>query len=645
MGKNKQKDNKKKKKEGKEFLCTISLTKKGEGFASSPDLKKDIFIPSDKTAGAFHGDTVRVKLENERYNEGVVLSVEERAKQEFVGTVHKEKGALWITPKDVKAPTNILIIGEHKNIAEEDVVLVRIINWGDDKKGPEGDVIRVIGKAGENDTEMESISEEHGFRTSHENVVTGEAKDLNEHGIQEKDLANRRDFRNVTTFTIDPEDAKDFDDALSVRPLGDDKFEIGIHIADVSHCVRPGTALDKEARKRATSVYLVDRVIPMLPEILSNNLCSLLPNKDRLTFSAVFTMNKKGKIIDEWFGKTVIHSDKRFTYEDVQKVIEGEKNQYEREIHMLDKIAKNLRAERFAKGSIYLDSAELKFKLDEKGRPIDIYKKEQKDAHKLVEEFMLLANKKVAEKIFTKGAGAGKIFVYRNHELPDSDKIEDLKEILVNFGYKPRAKGMSLSGQEINAVIDAFEGKSERSLVMWIILRSMAKATYSTENVGHFGLAFDSYTHFTSPIRRYPDTMVHRLLDAHLKGQKINEDIKEYEKICNHCSEMERKAMNAERESIKFKQVEYVMDKIGQTFTGIITSVTDWGMYVEAEEVLCEGMIALRDIKEDYFTPDKKGMMLVGQKTGKKYKIGDRVKIELIAANLRRRAIDFRLVP
>jgi ribonuclease R len=637
--------NKKTEKRHKEYLCTISLTKKGEGFGMSPDLKKDIFIPSDKTGGAFHGDEVLVRLENEKYFEGRVIEIKKRAKEEFVGTIHKEKGLFWITPKDFKAPTNIKILGGNIGLAhEDDVALIKITNWGDDKKEPEGEVLRVIGKAGENDTEMESISEEHGFKTSHENIVKTEANDLNEHGIKEKDLEERRDFRKITTFTIDPEDAKDFDDALSIRPLGDDKFEIGIHIADVSHYVRPGTALDKESRKRATSVYLVDRVIPMLPEILSNNLCSLLPNKDRLTFSAVFTMNKKGKVIDEWFGKTVIHSDKRFTYEDVQKVIEGEKNQYEKEVHMLDKIAKNLRAERFSKGSISLDSAELKFKLDEKGRPIAIYKKEQKDAHKLVEEFMLLANKKVAGKIFTKGGSAGKIFVYRNHELPDSDKIEDLKEILVNFGYKPRAKGVGLSGQEINAVIDAFEGKSERSLVMWIILRSMSKATYSTENVGHFGLAFDSYTHFTSPIRRYPDTMVHRLLDAHLKGEKIKDDIKEYEKICNHCSEMERKAMNAERESIKFKQVEYVLDKIGQTFTGIITSVTDWGMYVEAEEILCEGMVALRDIKEDYFSPDKKGMMLVGQKTGKKYKIGDRVKVELITANLRRRTIDFRLV-
>ncbi len=655
MSKNRSKNNKKERKVGPrselrsttgEYLCTISLTKKGEGFGMSPELKKDIFIASDKLLGAFHGDTARVRITNEKYFEGQVTKIETRAKEEFVGTIHKEKGALWITPKDLKAPSGIMIVGGNtKDAREDDVALVRITDWGDKNTEPKGEIVRIIGRAGENDTEMESISEEHGFRTSHENVVTSEAKDLNESGIREKDLAGRRDFRDVVTFTIDPEDAKDFDDALSIKHLGGDKFEIGIHIADVSHYVRPGTALDKEARKRATSVYLVDRVIPMLPEILSNNLCSLLPNKDRLTFSAVFTMDNKGKIIDKWFGKTVIHSNKRFSYEDVQRVIEGEKNEYDKEIHTLQKIAKSLRAARFAKGSIYLDSAEIKFKLDEKGRPLSIYRKEQKDAHKLVEEFMLLANKNVAEEIFNKGDKGGKIFIYRNHDLPDSDKIEDLKEMLVNFGYKPRGKGTGLTGQEINAVIDALEGKSERSLVMWIILRSMAKAVYSTENIGHFGLAFDSYTHFTSPIRRYPDTMVHRLLDAHLKNEKIRDDIKEYEKICNHCSEMEKKAMNAERESIKFKQVEYVMDKIGQTFTGIITSVTDWGMYVEAEEILCEGMVALRDIKEDYFTLDKKGIMLVGEKTHKRYKIGDRVKIELIAANLRRRTIDFRLIP
>lgn len=645
MSKNRSKNNKTKK-EGKEYLCTLSLTKKGEGFGMAEGLRKDIFIPADKLGGAFHGDTAWVKIENEKYFEGRVTRIETRAKEQFVGTIHKEKDTLWITPKDLKAPgAGIEITGESFGAKEDDVVLIHITNWGDSKKGPRGEIIRVIGKTGENDTEMESISEEHGFQTSHENIVTTEAKKINETGIRESDIVSRRDFRKTVTFTIDPEDAKDFDDAISIKPIGGDKFEIGVHIADVSHYLKPGSALDKEARKRATSVYLVDRVIPMLPEILSNNLCSLLPNTDRLTFSAVFTIDKNGQVSEEWFGKSVIHSHKRFTYEDVQKVIEGGTNEYEKEIHTLDKIAKKLRAERFAKGSIYLDSAEIKFKLDDKGKPLGIYRKEQKDANKLVEEFMLLANKRVAGKIFKRGNDAGKIFIYRNHDLPDSDKIEDLKEILVNFGYKPRASGTGLTGQEINAVIDAFEGKSERSLVMWIILRSMAKAVYSTENLGHFGLAYDSYTHFTSPIRRYPDVMVHRLLESHLKGQKITEDKKEYEKLCNHCSDMERKAMNAERESIKFKQVEYVMDKIGQTFTGIITSVTDWGMYVEAEEILCEGMIALRDIKEDYFAPDSKGMKLVGQKTKKEYRIGDKIKIELIAANLRRRVIDFRLVP
>ncbi|HBM45656.1 MAG: Ribonuclease R [Parcubacteria group bacterium GW2011_GWF2_38_76] len=629
-----------------EFLCTISLTKKGEGFGMAEGLKKDIFIASDKLGGAFHGDTAWVKIENEKYFEGRVTRIETRAKEQFVGTIHEEKNSLWITPKDLKAPTaGIMIVGENTFRAkEDDVVLVKITNWSNGKEETKGEIIRVIGKVGENDTEMEAISEEHGFRTSHENVVTTEAKNLNETGIRESDISGRRDFRDITTFTIDPEDAKDFDDAISIRPVGD-KFEIGIHIADVSHYLKPGSALDKEARKRATSVYLVDRVIPMLPEILSNNLCSLLPNQDRLTFSAVFTIDNNGHVTDEWFGKTVIHSDKRFTYEDVQKVIEGEGNKYEKEIHTLDKIAKKMRATRFAKGSIYLDSAEIKFKLDEKGKPISIYKKEQKDANKLVEEYMLLANKKVAEKIFKRGEDGGKIFIYRNHELPNSDKISDLKEVLVNFGYKPRGAGTGLTGQEINAVIDAFEGKSERSLIMWIILRSMAKAVYSTDNIGHFGLAYDSYTHFTSPIRRYPDVMVHRLLESHLSGKMVIEDKKEYEKLCNHCSDMERRAMNAERESIKFKQVEYVMDKIGQIFTGIITSVTDWGMYVEAEEILCEGMVALRDIKEDYFAPDSKGMKLVGQKTKKEYRIGDRIKIELISANLRRRSIDFRLVP
>lgn len=612
--------------------------------------EKDVFIPKDKVDGAFHGDSVWIVIEKPKYLEGKVVRVEKRAKEEFVGTIHANSESVWMVPKDLKTRSNIMIsknsFENFKNEVEDGTVaLVKITKWGNEKDLPIADIIRVIGRSGENDTEMEAIVSEHGFRPGHSDTILKEAEQINKFGIGEKDLIGRRDFRKITTFTIDPDDAKDYDDAISILPQEDGKFEIGIHIADVSHYVKPGTALDKEASKRATSVYLVDRVVPMLPEILSNNLCSLLPNKDRLTFSAVFIMDMNGHIHNEWFGRTVIHSDKRFTYEDVQKVIEGANGEYEKEIHTLDKIAKNLRKKRFETGSVYLDSVEVKFKLDEKGKPISVYKKIQKDANKLVEEFMLLANKKVAEKIFKKGDKQGEVFIYRNHELPDSDKLEDLKDIILTLGYKVKSAGTGLTSKEINAIIDEFEGKEEHSLVMSIILRSMSKADYSTDNVGHFGLAFDSYTHFTSPIRRYPDVMVHRLLQEHLSGKGIGQDKKAYQKLCEHSSEMERKAMNAERESIKFKQVEFVLDKIGNVFDGIITGVTDWGMYVEAQEIFCEGMVSLRDMKDDYYSIDKKGVMLTGEKTGKKFRIGDTIKVELISASLKNRTIDFRIAP
>ncbi len=629
--------------------CIISLTKKGEGFGVCDGIKKDIFISKDKLKGALHGDTVLIQIENEKYWEGRVTKIEERAKEEFSGTIQKDKVGYFVIPKDQKAQQiKILIkdLGEYI-FKEGDVVAVKITDWKNGNEMPEGKIIKRLGVAGDNNTEMEAIAFEHGFQQGHGGALIKEAEEINHNGIGENDIKGRRDFRSVVTFTIDPDDAKDFDDALSIRPTDEGKFEIGIHIADVSHYVKPGSVLDKEALKRSTSVYLVDRVIPMLPEILSNNLCSLLPNKDRLTFSAVFIIDTSGNIHDEWFGKTIIHSDRRFTYDDVQKIIEtgspedGEK--FNKEILMLQKIAKKLRKERFANGSVSLDSVEIKFKLDEKGKPIGVYKKVQNDANKLVEEFMLLANKKVAGKIFKRGDDAGKIFVYRNHELPDSDKLEGLKEVLVNFRYNIPQK-VGIDSKVLNKIIEEFEGKMERSLVMWIILRSMSKADYSTENLGHFGLAFDSYTHFTSPIRRYPDVMVHRLLDAHLQNQKIKQDKKDYEKICKHASEMERRAMNAERESIKYKQVEFVLDKIGETFDGIITGVTDWGMFIEAQEIFCEGMVSLRDIKDDHYSIDKKGFTLVGQKTNKKYRIGDAVRVELISANLKNRTIDFRLI-
>lgn len=642
MSKNK-KNNKK-----KQFLCNISLTKKGEGFGVSKELKKDIFIPKEKTGGALNNDLALVRIENEKYWEGRVVEIKKRAKEVFSGVVKKEKDNYYVFPKDTKAQHLKILVKSlsGQKISEEDVVGIKIKNWKNKDGLPEGEVIETLGHQGENNTEMKAIALEHGFKEGHEIYTQEESEIINKNGIKEEDIKGRRDFRGITTFTIDPDDAKDYDDAISIRDMGERKFEIGIHIADVSHYVKIGSSVDKEASRRATSVYMVDRVIPMLPETLSNDLCSLLPDKDRLTFSAIFVMDDSGKIHEKWFGKTIIHSKKRFTYDEVQKIIEKNYSQddFSKELSTLNSIAKKLRKERILKGSVLLDSVEIKFKLDEKGVPLGIYKKEQKDAHKLVEEFMLLANKKVAEKIFKKGTKAGQLFVYRNHDLPNSDKLAGLKDILITLGSKIKTKGIGIDAKTLNMIIDEFEGKAERSLVMWIILRSMSKADYSTKNLGHFGLAFDSYTHFTSPIRRYPDIMVHRLLYSHLTGQRSKTTEKEYEELCRHSSEMERKAMEAERESIKYKQVEFVLNKIGESFQGVITGVTDWGMFVEAQEIFCEGMVSVRDMKEDYFSLDKNSTSLIGQKTNKKYRIGDAVRVELVSANLKNRTIDFRLV-
>lgn len=628
----------------KEYECLISVTKKGDAYGVCKELKRDVFIPKEKTAGVFHGDKAIVAIEkDEKWLEGQVVRVTERAKNFFSGVLHKKGEDIWLTPSSKKAVVDIKIIGaENLKIEGNEMAAIEIVKWGDGVSPSSGKITKILGRAGENNAEMRSIVYDHGFEDFHSEAILEQADSLKD-SINDEEIGKRRDFRNVPTFTIDPADAKDFDDAISIQRLENGNFEIGVHIADASHFVRPGTAIDKEARKRTTSIYLVDRVVPMLPEILSNNLCSLLPKKDRLTFSAVFELNDKGKIFSEWYGKTVINSDRRFTYEEAQEILERRDGEYGRELGMLNKIAKNLRQERIKAGSVLLHSVEIKFKLDENGKPVEIYKKEQKEAHKLVEEFMLLANRKVAEQVFKRGDDKGTLFVYRNHELPDNEKIEDLKEVLVNLGYKVNRKKTGMDSKEINAVIDEFEGRKEGSLVMWIILRSMAKADYSTKNIGHFGLAFGSYTHFTSPIRRYPDIMVHRLLDAHLKGREI-ENREDYEKMCKHSSEMERKAMNAERESIKYKQVEFMADKIGRVFTGTITGISEYGMYIEAKETLCEGMVAFRNMKDDYYSADKKLLSVEGQKRHKKYKLTDEVKVELVAADLKNRTIDFRIV-
>ncbi len=491
---------------------------------------------------------------------------------------------------------------------------------------------------------MNAILAEYGFPLSFPKEVEHEANEIPEI-ISEAEIAKRRDFRDVLTFTIDPFDAKDFDDALSVRYLDNGNYEIGVHIADVSHYIIPDSALDKEAYERATSVYLVDRVIPMLPERLSNGVCSLRPNEDKLCFSAVFELDEEAHIIEQWFGKTIIHSNKRFAYEDVQTIIENQEGDYLKEINLLNKLAYILRARKFKNGAISFETTEVKFKLDDAGKPIGVYVKERKDAHKLIEDFMLLANRKVAEYVAKLGTGKHKYtFVYREHDSPKTETLQNFAQFAARFGYKINTKSDKEIAKSLNYLMDDVEGKKEQNVLTQLAIRSMAKAIYTTKKTSHYGLAFDYYTHFTSPIRRYPDVMVHRLLQHYLQhGQSVNAE--HYEVLCLHCSQMEKKAADAERASVKYKQAEYLKEQVGNIFTGIISGVTEWGMYVEIIENKCEGMIRLRDISDDFYTLDEKNYAIIGQRKKKTYQLGDEVKIKVKNVDLTKKQIDFTLIP
>ena len=621
----------------KKLVGRLSLaSKRGGYFLPEESLSKDeeIFIESDKLGTALNGDKVLVC-------DSKVVEVLERAKYQFAGTVKTDHGYLWLKPYDTKIYSDIFIAGDFSpKVVEGDRVVVEITNW----QNLGGKVIQNLGKAGNNDTEMNTILFEHKISYNFEKVVEEEAKKIANKTISEKEMGERKDFRDTLTFTIDPEDAKDFDDAISYKKLPDGNYEIGVHIADVSHFIKPGGALDREAAERATSVYLVDRTIPMLPEVLSNGICSLLPKVDRLTFAAVFILDKNAKILNKWFGKTIINSDKRYTYEEVDKILETKTGAMAIELNEINKLAKKLRDERFVKGSMSLDTDDIKFKLDTTGKPIEIVRHIATDSHRLIEEYMLLANKKVAELIFYKDNNIKKpganTFVYRIHDTPNRERIEDLKRFLKNFNYKFNAKDSHLNSKKLNDLIMQAEAKPEERLVKSTILRSMAKAIYTTRNIGHFGLAFTCYTHFTSPIRRYPDIMVHRLLDNYLRGGKSPEK-NAYEKLCSHSSLMERKAMEAEWASIKYKQVEYNMDKIGTVYTGVITGITEWGFFVEAKETICEGMVSLKNMKDDYYIFDKKSFSLIGKRTKKKYRLGDELRVKLFEVNLQKRTIDF----
>lgn len=635
----------------KDLIGPISINTKGIGYFTITETDERIEIQNEYLNKAFHGDEVEIELTGKTLfgkKQGKVKKLIKRSRDQFVGVLQEKNGEVYMVPDDKRMYVDLFLDKkETEGIENGTKILVKMTD--EDQKGPFGKIIKIIGKAGENNTEMQSIVLDKGFDIEFPKEVEDEAEKLkNEYKNHfEEEVSKRRDMRPVTTMTIDPFDAKDFDDAISLEKINEDTFEIGVHIADVSHFVVPESKLDKEAEKRGLSVYLVDRTIPMLPEILSNDLCSLNPNEDKYTFSAVFKINKKGDVLDKWFGRTVIHSDKRFTYEEAQKVINGEQEgPFREELLTLNGIAKNLEQKKFQNGAINFETDEVKFVLDENGKPIDVYRKERLDTHKLVEEYMLLANRSVAEFIFMSQnknvAKKGSQSVYRVHAVPDKERIEELAIFLKALGFNLRNKDGEVTSRDINKLLKEVEGTPNEELIKTATIRSMAKATYSTKNIGHFGLAFTYYTHFTSPIRRYPDLLVHRFLERELKGGKIEQnEYEKFERICLASSDLEKKAADAERASIKYKQVEYMQNHIGEEFMGTITGVTDWGIYIEEKETKCEGMIKLKELGDDFYTLNEKTYTIKGEKTGKTFRLGDSIKFKVISADMDRRVLDY----
>jgi len=603
---------------------------------------KDIYVKTRDLNTALHGDTVEVQLlgrSNGENPEGKVTKIVKRARSRFVGRIEVSKSYAFVVPDFKKIYQDFFIYTENINGAKtNDKVVFEVTRWGDGDKSPEAKVVEILGKTGENEAEIHSIMAEFDLPFRFPEQVLREAEKIDEK-IPDAEIKKRRDFRSTLTFTIDPEDAKDFDDALSFQKLPSGRYEVGVHIADVTHYVQHGTTLDADAFDRATSVYLVDRTVPMLPEKLSNGLCSLRPREDKLTFAAVFEMDAKGRVHNEWFGRTVIHSDHRFTYEDAQQVIEEGAGKFAEELKILNDLAIRLRKERFSKGAVNFETSEVKFKLDEKGKPLAVVPKVRKDAHKLIEEFMLLANKAVATYVFRMKKGQDKnTFVYRTHDLPDPEKVENFATFARQFGHKLQVEEKALS-RSLNALMDEIEGKPEQNVLQQLAVRAMAKAKYTTEAKGHFGLAFEHYTHFTSPIRRYPDMMVHRLLQHYLDGGKsVNK--KEYEERCIHSSEREKRAADAERASIKYKQVEFMAMAEDKVYQGIITGVTDFGVFVEMIETKCEGMVRLADLKDDFYEFDEKNFRIIGRRRKKIYRLGDEVEVRIKKTDVDRRLID-----
>ena len=654
-------------------IGTLDVTSTGNGYFITDDYEDDIFIPNINLGKGLHNDTVKAYVYKRRSGkkyEADVVEIIERAKTDFVGVLQKNKNKNFgfVVPDNNKMYADIFVAESKMNGAEDgDKVQAKLMDWPKNSKNPFGKITTVLGKPGDHNTEMHSILLEYDLPYEFEPEVEKEAENLSIE-ITKEEISKRRDMRKDLTFTIDPKDAKDFDDALSFTKLENGNFEIGIHIADVSHYLEPKTILDDEAYKRATSVYLVDRVVPMLPEMLSNGVCSLRPNEEKLTFSAVFEINEKAQIVGEWFGRTVTYSDQRFAYEEAQEIIENCKlsdgmQSYTMPVDIsitdasyivtpeiveatlkLDELAKILRKKRMKEGAISFDRVEVKFNLDEEANPVGVFFKESKDANKLIEEFMLLANRKVAEVIgFSKGKATNKTFIYRVHDEPNVEKLASLQNMIRKFGYKINTDTKETTSESLNQLLSDVHGKAESNMIETLTIRTMSKAVYTTQNIGHYGLAFDYYSHFTSPIRRYPDVMTHRLLQHYLDGRDAPKADK-YEEKCKHSSNREELASKAERSSIKYMQVKYMQDHKDEEFEGVITGVTEWGIYVEITSNKCEGMVRIRDIKSDYYIFDEKQYAIIGQSSKNIYQLGDDVKIKVKKTDLERKHLDFNLI-